>query len=88
MEIEFKETALRDIDYFKRYSNSAIRSKIDTLLLSIITTPFTGIGKPEPLKGNLSGYWSLRINKEHRIVYMVNKNTVTIHSLRGHYNKK
>jgi len=88
MEIEFKETALRDIEYFKRYGNKSIRNKIDTLLLSILQTPFNGIGKPEPLKGDLSGYWSRRINIEHRMVYTVTKTTITIHSLRGHYNKK
>lgn len=88
MEIEFKETALRDIAYFKRYGNNTIRKKIDTLLQSILQTPFAGIGKPEPLKSNLSGYWSRRINKEHRIVYNVSNDIITIHSLRGHYYKK
>ncbi|MDZ4666097.1 MAG: Txe/YoeB family addiction module toxin [Bacteroidota bacterium] len=46
---------------------------------------FDGIGKPEPLKHNLSGCWSRRINQEHRIVYEVTDNKILIHSLKGHY---
>ena len=47
--------------------------------------PFEGLGKPEPLRENLSGLWSRRINKEHRLVYLVRENTVLIFSCRGHY---
>jgi toxin YoeB len=50
-------------------------------------TPFGGIGKPEALKENLSGYWSRRINREHRILYKVDNEIITIYSLRGHYEK-
>ena len=48
-------------------------------------SPFEGIDKPEPLKDNLSGFWSRRINDEHRIVYAVERETVVIISCRGHY---
>ena len=48
-------------------------------------TPFEGIGKPEPLRGNLQRYWSRQINDEHRIVYSVSDDTITVVSLHGHY---
>jgi toxin YoeB len=48
-------------------------------------TPFEGIGKPEALKGNLSGYWSRRINDEHRLVYEVTDEDIIIHAVRDHY---
>jgi toxin YoeB len=48
--------------------------------------PFAGIGKPEPLKGDLSGFWSRRINDEHRLVYTVEDKTVVIIKARYHYN--
>jgi toxin YoeB len=48
-------------------------------------SPFTGIGKPEPLKGNLKGFWSRRIDDEHRLVYKVTDDAIIIHSMHGHY---
>ncbi len=63
--------------------------KISELLRAIQQSPFEGIGKPEPLKHNLSGVWSRRINKEHRIIYeIIDENTIeilNIISLKGHY---
>jgi len=59
--------------------------KIHTLLENISKSPFEGLGKPEPLKSNYSGYWSRRINKEHRIVYKVEETQIIVHSLYGHY---
>ena len=52
---------------------------------SIKINPFEGIGKPESLKGNYQGYWSRRINDEHRLVYKVEKDCVVIFRLKGHY---
>ncbi len=49
--------------------------------------PFDGIGKPEPLKANLSGYWSRRINSEHRLVYEISEEELVIISCRFHYQK-
>ena len=86
MELKFKPTAEEDLAYWYK-NNKSIISKIEKLLKDILNNPFTGIGKPEPLKGNLSGYWSRRITEEHRIIYKVDNDTVTIHSLRGHYKK-
>jgi len=60
--------------------------RINQLIKDIKRSPYEGIGKPEPLKGNLSGFWSRRINEEHRIVYVVAENAVIIISCKGHYN--
>lgn len=84
MELKFKPTAEADLAYWYRNNKTMIK-RIEKLLKSIVETPFEGIGKPEPLKHNLTGYWSRRITKEHRIIYFVDDDTVTIHSLRGHY---
>lgn len=56
------------------------------LVKDIRRSPFDGIGKPEPLKENLDGFWSRRIDEKHRLVYMVEENKVLIFSCRGHYN--
>ena len=66
-------------------SDKKIHQKINELIKSCDRTPFSGIGKPEPLKGNLSGYWSRRINKEHRLVYKVENEIITIIQCRFHY---
>ena len=62
--------------------------KITALLEDISKHPYTGIGKPEPLKYELAGKWSRRINSEHRIIYSVNDDTIQIYvlSMRYHYN--
>ena len=87
MEIEFKKDALLDIKFWKQSGNKRIQNKITVLLSSIANSPETGIGKPERLKGRLSGLWSRRINKEHRVVYKIDYTTgiVCIYSLKGHY---
>lgn len=58
---------------------------IHELIAEIRRTPFTGTGKPEPLKGNLSGFWSRRITREHRLVYLYEGGTLTIIACRFHY---
>lgn len=58
---------------------------ITRLIAEIQRDPFTGIGKPEPLKGELSGYWSRRIDDEHRLVYRADDNEVKILKARYHY---
>ncbi|MCF2443894.1 Txe/YoeB family addiction module toxin [Dyadobacter sp. CY345] len=60
-------------------------NKIKKLIDSILESPYEGIGKPEQLKYELSGYWSRRINEEHRIVYKVENNTIYFISFKGHY---
>ncbi|MFD2285665.1 Txe/YoeB family addiction module toxin [Pedobacter petrophilus] len=88
MEIAFDEVAEKDLLFWKKSGNKAIQNKIQELIQSIALSPFHGIGKPEPLKYNLGGKWSRRINSEHRIIYEVleDEQLIKIHSLKGHYN--
>jgi toxin YoeB len=65
--------------------DSKIVNKINDLIKDISRHPFTGIGKPEPLKFNLKGLWSRRITHEHRIVYKVDNDNVIIVSCKLHY---
>lgn len=90
MEIILLEQALKDIEYWKRTGNKAIMNKITALLKDISAHPYTGIGKPEALKYELSGKWSRRINSEHRMIYSVHQDIVTVYifSMRYHYKKK
>lgn len=87
MEIIFLSKSKEHLDFFKKVNNPIILKKIRQLLEIIPETPYTGIGKPEPLKHHLSGLWSRRINQEHRLVYEVieTDNVILIHSLKGHY---
>ena len=62
-----------------------ILKRINKLITDTMRTPFEGIGKPEALKENLSGFWSRRIDDTHRLVYAVDDNAVTIISCRYHY---
>lgn len=62
-----------------------ILKKINALLKSIDRTPFEGEGKPEPLRGDLSGKWSRRINSEDRLVYSVDADSIIIYQCKGHY---
>lgn len=73
--------------YSLEIEERAIINKISRLFEELKIHPETGTGKPEQLKGELSGYWSRRINQEHRLIYTIGEDTVTIYSLKGHYNK-
>ena len=66
-------------------TDKAILKRINTLIRDIQREPFSGIGKPEPLKHGLSGYWSRRISDEHRLVYKFSENQILIALLRYHY---
>ena len=89
MEIIFSNKAKKDLEFWSKSGNKNILKKISELLRAIQENPFEGIGKPEPLKYNLSGVWSRRINQEHRLVYeIVDENTIeilNIISVKGHY---
>jgi toxin YoeB len=85
MEIVFLPEAEEDLDFWIKSGNKTILKKIAQLIEAIIEKPFEGVGKPEPLKYNLTGCWSRRINKEHRLVYEILDNKLLIHSVRGHY---
>lgn len=87
MEISYTPEAINDIEFWKKSGNISITKKISSLIVAIEENPYQGIGKPEQLRHELSGYWSRRINKEHRIVYEVlpDENKVVVLSLKGHY---
>ena len=85
MEVIFSPNALEDLNYWKQKHNDKIIERIRQLIKAIETDPFQGIGKPEPLKHKYSGWWSRRINREHRLVYKIEANIVTILTLREHY---
>ena len=90
MEIVLLPQAQKDRDYWKKSGDKAIMERISALLKDIMEHPYTGIGKPEPLKYDLAGKWSRRINAEHRLIYSVNENIITVYvfSMRYHYSKK
>ena len=69
----------------KKSGDKIVLKKVNSLLEEILDTPFSGVGKPEALKHELSGYWSRRINREHRLIYKVLDHSVVIYSLSGHY---
>ena len=72
-------------DYCQWQKDKKIFKKINELIKDIQRNCYKGIGKPEPLKRNLSGWWSRRIDDEHRIVYKVENNFIIIASCKGHY---
>lgn len=67
-------------------TDKQVLKRINTLIKDIKRSPFDGIGKPEPLKHDLSGYWSRRIDKENRIVYKVTPDSIIVAMCRYHYN--
>jgi len=85
VEVDFLDRALDDIEFWKKSGSLKIQNKITRLLESISKTPFSGIGKPEPLKHELIGYWSRRITDEPRLIYKVENNRIKVISLRFHY---
>jgi len=80
----FSSHAWDDYLYWQK-SDKKILKRINELIKAIQRDPFEGIGKPEALKHALSGYWSRRINDEHRIVYKVEEDAILIAQLRYHY---
>jgi toxin YoeB len=84
VKLVFAEQAWEDYLFWQRTDRKQVE-RINTLIREIVRTPFTGIGKPEPLRHALAGYWSRRINDEHRIVYRVAGDSLLIAQLRYHY---
>ena len=84
MVITFSENAWEDYVYWQSIDKKIVK-KINSLIKNIQRNPFDGIGKPEALKYDLSGYWSRRIDHEHRLVYQVIENEILIYSCRFHY---
>ncbi len=78
------ENAWEDYLHWQK-NDTKILEEINSLLDECLRNPFVGTGKPEPLKGNLSGYWSRRITKEHRLVYLPQDRGIYIVACRFHY---
>jgi len=82
--LEFDSAAFEDLAWWVEHDRSqALR--IIRLIREIHREPFTGLGKPEPLKRELSGCWSRRIDQEHRLIYQVQKDKIRILACRYHY---
>lgn len=84
MKLIFADEAWDDYLFWQQQDKKMLE-RINKLIKEIQREPFTGIGKPEPLKHALSGYWSRRINDEHRIVYKIEQDALWIAQLRHHY---
>lgn len=84
MNLVFTENAWDDYLYWQRQDGKKVE-RINDMLKDISLEPYKGIGKPEPLRGNLSGWWSRRIDTEHRLVYRVEANQVIVLQCRYHY---
>lgn len=84
LDLVFMPKAWADLGWWIKNDLKAIK-KFYSLLENCCQTPFDGLGQPEPLKMNYTGYWSRRINLEHRIIYKVETERIVVHSLYGHY---
>ena len=84
MRIAFTESGWDDYLWFQEYDRKLLK-RINLLIKDASRSPFEGIGKPEPLKGDLSGHWSRRITDEHRLIYTVTTNELIIIACRFHY---
>ncbi len=82
--IHFTKEAWGHYLYWQK-SDKGIFKKINQLIKECLRDPFVGLGKPEPLKGDLSGFWSRRIDGEHRLVYKIEGEELFIISCRFHY---
>ncbi len=82
--LAWTDEAWKDYIYWQSQDKKTLK-RINTLIKAAKTLPFDGIGKPEPLKENLSGFWSRRIDDTHRLVYAVDDDYLTIISCRYHY---
>ncbi len=84
MRFTFSKNAWDDYLQWQNEDKKILR-KINDLIKDIQRTPFEGLGKPEPLKFDLAGYWSRRIDLEHRLVYQFQNNEILIYSCKFHY---
>lgn len=82
--IQFTKNGWEDYSYWKK-SDATVLALLERLLTECLRNPFEGTGKPEPLKGDLTGYWSRRITKEHRLVYAFEGGCLIIIACRHHY---
>ena len=82
--LKFDPEAWEDYLYWQN-TDKAMLKRINGLIKEVVRDPYVGIGKPEPLKHELSGWWSRRVTNEHRLVYRLVGNTVEIAKIRYHY---
>ena len=86
-DITFAEDAFKEYCSWQNEDRKTLK-RINQLLREIIRDPFQGEGKPEPLRGNLTGKWSRRINDKDRLVYAMHNGQIVIYQCRGHYEDK
>ena len=82
--IQWDIDAWNDYVYWQTQDRKTLK-RINLLIKDISRSPFEGLGKPEPLKGTLTGFWSRRIDEENRLVYVVEEKVIILISFRGHY---
>lgn len=86
MSIVFHDDAWDDYCYWQNQDRQMLK-RLNRLIVECARTPFTGAGKPEPLRGEFSGWWSRRINEEHRLVYKTDDGNLVIAQCRYHYRR-
>jgi toxin YoeB len=84
MRLEFKPQAFEDLQFWVQHQPK-LAKRILRMIEETLRDPFGGIGKPEPLRNELSGWWSKRIDGEHRLVYKVEGEALIVAQARGHY---
>ena len=84
MRLLWEDRAWEDYLYWQTQDKKTLK-RINVIINEVKRTPFEGVGKPEPLRGNMSGYWSRRIDEKNRIVYFEQDNILYVVSCRGHY---
>lgn len=85
--VKVTRRADKDLQFWHSCGDKSVRKKIEKIFNELMEHPKTGTGKPEMLKGDLSGYWSRRLNKKDRLIYKIDESVVIVYvlSLRGHY---
>jgi len=84
MNLDFTHQAWEDYAYWQQHDKKTLK-KLNVLIKDILRHPYEGIGKPEALKGDLSGFWSRRIDGKHRIIYRIVADRCQIVQCKGHY---
>ena len=84
MKLVFTDNAWADYLHWQQ-TDTKLLQRVNTLIKECCRTPFSGIGKPEPLRGDLKGWWSRRIDQEHRLVYKLSEDSLLIAQCRYHY---
>lgn len=85
-----EKAAAKELESYKKSGDKSSIKKIDNIFEDLAEHPYTGVGSPEALKKNLTGFWSRKINKKDRLIYRVNDEIVSVYvtSAKGHYNDK